>query len=43
MIELYDNFNTKGCPDELIVGYFYDQTILPDYYNLLNDDNDYGH
>ena len=42
MIELYDTFNTKGCPDELIFGDFNDQPISSDYYNFLNDDNDDG-
>ena len=40
MIELYDTFNTKGCPDELIFGDFNDQPISSDYYNFLNNDND---
>ena len=40
VIELYATVNTKGCPDELIFGYFNDQPIPYNYYNLLNDDND---
>ena len=41
-IEVYDAFNTKWCPDELIFGGFNDQPITSDYYNLLNDDDDDG-
>ena len=40
--EKYDTFNTKGCPDELILGNFNDQSIPYDYYNLLNYDDDNG-
>ena len=39
MIECYDNFNVKGCPDEPLFGDFYDQLISPDYYDFLSDDN----
>ena len=39
VIGLYDTFNTKGCPDELIFGDLNDQPIPYDYYNILNDDN----
>ena len=42
VIERYDTFNTKGCPDELFFGYFNDQLIPSNYYNLLNDENDNG-
>ena len=42
MIELYDTFNTKGCPNELIFGDFNDKPIPSDYYNFLKDDNDDG-
>ena len=42
VIEQYDTFNTKGCPDELIFGGFNDQPIPSDYYNIINDDNDDG-
>ena len=42
VIELYDTFNTKLCPDELIFGGFNEQPIPSDYYNFLNDDNDNG-
>ena len=37
VIEQYDSFNTKGCPDELIFGNLRDQPIPPDYYEFLND------
>ena len=40
VIECYDNFNTKGNPDEPLVGKFHDQPIPPDYYDLLNDDDE---
>ena len=43
IIELYDTFNTKGCPYKLIFSGFNDQPIPSDYYNVLNnydyDDN----
>ena len=42
VIERYDTFNTKGFPDELILGEFNDQPIPSDYYNFLNDANDDG-
>ena len=42
MIELHDSFNTKGCPDEIIFVHFCDQTIPPDCYDFLNDDDDDG-
>ena len=42
MIELYDTFNTKGWPDEIIFGDFNDQPIPSDYYNLLKNDNNDG-
>ena len=38
-IESYDTFNTKGCPDKLILGDFNDQHIPSNYYNFLNDDD----
>ena len=41
-IEKYDNFNTKGCPDYLILGDFNDQPIPSDYYNSLNNDDENG-
>ena len=37
VIEHYDNFNTKVCPDKLIFGKIYDHPIPPDYYDFLND------
>ena len=40
MIERYDTKDKKGCPDELLFGGVYDQPIPPDYYDLLNDEND---
>ena len=40
-IEHYDNFNTKGCPYELIFDNFNDQPIPPDYYDFLNDEDEY--
>ena len=39
VIECYDNFNAKGCPDELLFGDFHDQPIPPGYYDFLNDNN----
>ena len=42
VIGRYETFNTKGCPDELFLGYFNDQPIPSNYYNLLNDENDNG-
>ena len=42
VIEQYDTFNTKGCPDELIFGGFNDQPIPYDYYNFLNYYDDGG-
>ena len=40
MIEQYDTFNTKGCPNELIFGEFNDQPIPSNYYNFLNYNDD---
>ena len=42
VIEKYDTFNTRRCPDELIFGDFNDQPIPSHYYNFLKDDNDDG-
>ena len=42
IIERYDTFNTKGCPDKIIFGDFNYQLIPSDYYNFLNDYNDNG-
>ena len=39
MIEQYDTFNAKGCPDETIFGDFCYQTIPSGYYDFLNDDD----
>ena len=41
-IERYDNFNTKGCPRDLIFGYFNDQPIPSTYSDLTNDYDDDG-
>ena len=42
-IECYATFETKGYPDELLLENCPDQPIPPDYYDLLNydDDGDY--
>ena len=42
VIEKYETFDTKWCPYEITLGYFNEQTIPSDYYNILNDDNDNG-
>ena len=42
VIEWYDRFNTKGCPDELIFGNFSDQPIPSNYHNFLKYDDDDG-
>ena len=42
MIERYFKFNTKICTYKLIFGNFNDETIPPNYYNLLNDDDGDG-
>ena len=42
VIEHYGNLKTKRCPDELLFGDFHDQPIPPDYYDLLNDDDENG-
>ena len=39
-IKLYDNFNTKGCPDEILFDDFYDHLTPPDYYDFLNDNDE---
>ena len=41
LVKRYDTFNIKVFPDELFFGDFYDQPIPPDYYNLLNDNDDH--
>ena len=41
VIEIYDTFNTKGCPEDLIFCDFNDQPIPSTYSDLTNDyDND---
>ena len=42
VIELYDTFNTKGCPEDLIFGDFNDQPIPSTYYELINNYDDNG-
>ena len=42
LIEWYDTFNTKWCPDKPIFGYFNNQTITFSYYNFLNYDDENG-
>ena len=37
VIEKYETFNTKGCPEELIYGEFNDQPIPSTYSDLTND------
>ena len=37
--DVYDTFNTKGCPDKLVFGNFNDQPIPLNYYNFLNYDD----
>ena len=41
-IERYDNFNTKGCPEDLIFGDFNDQLIPSIYSDLTNDYDEDG-
>ena len=41
VIERYDNFNTKGCPEDLFFGDFNNQPIPFTYSDLIND-YDYG-
>ena len=40
--KIYDTFNSKGCSNEFLFGYFNDQPIPYDYYNFLNFDDGYG-
>ena len=40
VIKLYEHFNRKGCPDEILFGYFCDQPIPTEYYDTLNYDGD---
>ena len=42
VVELYDMFNTKGCPEDLIFGDFNDQPIPYTYSDLTNDYDDDG-
>ena len=42
VIERYNNFNTKCCPEDLIFSDFNDQPIPPTYSDLTNDFDDYG-
>ena len=42
IIERYDTFNTKVCPDKLIFEIFNCQTIPSNCYNFLNYDNEDG-
>ena len=41
-IERYENFNTKGCPGDLIFGDFINQPIPSTYSDLRNDYADDG-
>ena len=36
-IEWYKNFNTKGCPEDLVFGDFNNQPIPSTYSGLIND------
>ena len=42
VIERYDTFNTKGCPEDLIFGGFNDQPIPSTYSDITNDYEDDG-
>ena len=42
VIERYDTFNTKGCPEDLIFGDLNDKPTPPTYYDLTNDYDDDG-
>ena len=42
VIEGYDTLKTKGLPRKLFFGDFNEQTIPPNYYNFLNDDDGDG-
>ena len=41
-IEWYDNFNIKGCPEDLIFGDFNNKPIPSTYYEFINDYDDDG-
>ena len=36
-IEQYNNLNAKGCPEDLLFGYFNNQHIPSTYYDIIND------
>ena len=42
VIEQYDNFNTKRCPEDLVFGDFDNQTIPSTYSDFINYYYDYG-
>ena len=42
VIERYDTFNTKGCPEDLIFGDFNDKPIPSTYSDLTNDYDNNG-
>ena len=42
VIKLYENFNTKGCPEELIFGDFNNKPIPYTYSDFINDYDDGG-
>ena len=42
VIERYDNFNTKGCPEDLIFGDFNNQPIPSTYSYFINYYDDDG-
>ena len=37
VIERYETFNTKGCPEDLIFDYFNNQSIPSTYSDITND------
>ena len=41
VIELYDTFNAKVCPDEILFGDFHYRPIPPGYYYFLYDNDNY--
>ena len=42
VIEWYDNFNTKGCPEDRIFGNFNNQPIPSTYSDFINYYCEYG-
>ena len=42
IIERYNHFKTKGCPQDVIFGDFNNQPIPSTYYDLINDYDDNG-